>query len=108
MGDRPRGQRKVRVGRVVSDKMDKTVVVEVERLTEHPLYGRRIKRTKRYKAHDERNECRVGDLVRIMETRPLSKTKRWRVVEILQRGDARRLAGDEEELPADAPEVTAP
>lgn len=80
-----RGRRKVRVGRVVSDKMDKTVVVAVERLVPHPVYGKRIKRTTRLKAHDEGNACRVGDLVRIVETRPLSKEKCWRVVEILER-----------------------
>ena len=80
-----RGHRKTRVGIVVSDKMDKTVVVAVERLVKHPLYKKYIKRTKKFKAHDERNECRIGDTVRIMETRPLSKTKRWRVVEILER-----------------------
>ena len=80
-----RGKRKVRVGTVVSDKMDKTVVVAVERLMAHPLYGRRIKRTKKYKAHDETNQCREGDVVRIMETRPLSKEKRWKVIEIIER-----------------------
>lgn len=80
-----RGQRKTRRGVVVSDKMDKTVVVEVVRRTLHPLYGRVIKRTKKYKAHDENNECRVGDTVLLAETRPLSKTKRWRVVKILER-----------------------
>jgi len=80
-----RGQRKTRVGVVVSDKNDKTVVVKVETLVEHPLYKKRIKRTKKFHAHDENNECRVGDRVRIMETRPLSKLKRWRVVEILER-----------------------
>jgi len=77
--------RKVQVGRVVSDKMDKTVVVAVETLVRHPLYGKTIKRTKKFKAHDEENNCRVGDKVRVMETRPLSKEKRWRVVEILER-----------------------
>lgn len=81
-----RGRRKVRTGRVVSDKMDKTVVVRVERLTVHPTYGRRIRRSKRVKAHDEENACRTGDLVRLMETRPTSRDKRWRVVEILERG----------------------
>lgn len=101
MSQQQRGHRKVRIGRVVSDKMDKTVVVEVERLTPHPLYGRRVKRTKRFKAHDERNECRVGDLVRIMETRPLSKEKRWRVVEILERSEARRLQGELEAAETD-------
>ncbi|MBE3576781.1 MAG: 30S ribosomal protein S17 [Limnochordales bacterium] len=81
-----RGRRKVRVGVVVSDKMDKTVVVEVERLVAHPRYHKVIRRTKRLKAHDEKNECRVGDRVLLMETRPLSKEKRWRVVQILERG----------------------
>ncbi|MBE3585279.1 MULTISPECIES: 30S ribosomal protein S17 [Desulfofundulus] len=82
-----RKQRKVRTGRVVSDKMDKTVVVAVETLVRHPLYQRTIRRTKKFKAHDEENACRVGDKVRIMETRPLSKEKRWRVVEILERAE---------------------
>lgn len=80
-----RGTRKTRVGRVVSDKMDKTVVVEVETVKRHPLLGKTIRRTKRFKAHDENNEYRVGDKVLIMETRPLSKEKRWRVVELLER-----------------------
>jgi small subunit ribosomal protein S17 len=80
-----RGIRKTMVGRVVSDKMDKTVTVAIERISAHPLYGRRIRRTKKIKAHDEANEARTGDLVRVMETRPLSKEKRWRVVEILER-----------------------
>lgn len=80
-----RGDRKVRVGVVVSDKMDKTVVFEVERKTRHPKYQRVIKRTSRFKAHDENNECRIGDKIKVMETRPLSKDKRWRVIEILER-----------------------
>ena len=80
-----RGQRKVREGIVVSDKMDKTVVVEVVRTVTHPLLKKTLRRTKRFKAHDEHNECRVGDRVLIMETRPLSKEKRWRVVRILER-----------------------
>lgn len=80
-----RNDRKVRVGVVVSDKMDKTIVLEVERKTQHPQYKRVIKRTTRFKAHDENNECRVGDKVKVMETRPLSKDKRWRVVEIIER-----------------------
>lgn len=80
-----RNLRKIRVGRVVSDKMDKTVVVAVETLVRHPLYQRTVRRTRKFKAHDEQNACRVGDRVRIMETRPLSKDKRWRVVEILKR-----------------------
>ena len=77
--------RKVRVGKVVSDKMDKTVVVTVEDRVAHPIYKKIIKRTYRLKAHDERNECGVGDTVRVMETRPLSKDKRWRVVEIVEK-----------------------
>jgi small subunit ribosomal protein S17 len=77
--------RKTRVGQVVSDKMDKTVVVAVERLVKHPLYGRIVKQTSRLKAHDEQNECRVGDKVKVMESRPLSKDKRWRVVTIIDR-----------------------
>lgn len=80
-----RNLRKTRVGRVVSDKMDKTVVVAVETLVRHPLYQRTIRRTRKFKAHDEQNACRTGDRVRIMETRPLSKEKRWRVVEIIER-----------------------
>ena len=77
--------RKVRVGMVVSDKMDKTVVVAIEDNVKHPVYGKIIKRTLKVHAHDEKNECGVGDKVRIMETRPLSKTKRWRVVEIIEK-----------------------
>jgi len=78
-----RNSRKVRVGVVASTKMDKTVLVRVERRFKHPIYGKEIRRSTKYKAHDERNECKVGDTVRIMETRPLSKEKRWRVVEII-------------------------
>jgi small subunit ribosomal protein S17 len=80
-----RGRRKVRVGVVVSDKMDKTVVVAVTRSFRHPLYGKTIRRTKKYMAHDEENACRVGDRVEIVETRPLSRRKRWRVRAILER-----------------------
>jgi small subunit ribosomal protein S17 len=80
-----RGRRKTRIGTVVSEKMDKTVVVAVERRYAHPLYGKQVTRTKKYHAHDENNEFHVGDTVRIMETRPLSKTKRWRVVEAVER-----------------------
>ena len=80
-----RGRRKTRVGVVVSDKMDKTVVVRVERRYAHPLYGKQVTRTKKYHAHDENNEYRIGDTVRIMETRPLSKLKRWRLLEVLER-----------------------
>ncbi len=79
-----RGNRKVRIGKVVSDKMDKTIVVATEKLVAHPLYNKQIKMTKKYKAHDENNQCKVGDTVKIMETRPLSKDKRWRLVEILE------------------------
>ncbi|HIV59405.1 MAG TPA: 30S ribosomal protein S17 [Candidatus Stackebrandtia faecavium] len=77
--------RKVREGLVVSDKMDKTAVVEVEDRVKHPLYGKVMRRTKKYKVHDESNDCGVGDRVQIMETRPLSATKRWRIVEILEK-----------------------
>ena len=80
-----RGARKTRVGTVVSDKMQKTVVVAIERRFPHPLYGKMVTRTKRLKAHDEENAAKVGDRVRVMETRPLSKQKRWRVVEIVER-----------------------
>jgi small subunit ribosomal protein S17 len=80
-----RGNRKVRIGKVVSDKMDKTIVVATEKLVSHPLYKKRIKMTKKYKAHDEENQCQIGDTVKIMETRPLSKEKCWRLVEILEK-----------------------
>lgn len=80
-----RGRRKSRIGVVVSDKGDKTVVVQVERRFAHPLYGKGVARTKRYHAHDEENEYQVGDTVRITETRPISKLKRWRVVRLLDR-----------------------
>jgi small subunit ribosomal protein S17 len=80
-----RTSRKTRVGKVVSDKMEKTVVVSIERRVEHPVYGKMVRRTKKLKAHDEQNEAKTGDTVRIMETRPLSKDKRWRVVEIIER-----------------------
>ena len=80
-----RTARKTRVGMVVSDKMMKTVVVSIERRVQHPVYGKLVRRTKKLKAHDEQNEAKTGDTVRIMETRPLSKDKRWRVVEIIER-----------------------
>ena len=83
--ERARGERKVRTGMVVSDKMDKTVVVAVEDVRQHPLYGKRVRRTTRLKAHDEQNSAGIGDTVRLAETRPLSAGKRWRVVEILQK-----------------------
>lgn len=82
-----RNERKVREGVVVSDKMDKTVVVLEEKMVLHPLYKKRVKRSKKYKAHDENNACKVGDKVRIMETRPLSKDKNWRVVEIIEKAE---------------------
>ena len=80
-----RAARKSRVGVVVSDKGDKTIIVKVERRIAHPLYGKRVKRSTKYHAHDENNEHRIGDTVRITETRPLSKLKRWRVVELIER-----------------------
>ncbi|MCT4594500.1 MAG: 30S ribosomal protein S17 [Anaeromicrobium sp.] len=80
-----RNRRKTRVGRVVSDKMEKTITVAVEDFVRHPIYGKAVKRTKKFKAHDENNQCNIGDRVRIMETRPLSKDKRWRLVEIMER-----------------------
>lgn len=80
-----RANRKVRIGTVVSDKMDKTIVVKVEDFIRHPLYGKRVKRTTKFKAHDELNTCGIGDKVRIMETRPLSRDKRWRLIEIIEK-----------------------
>lgn len=85
MAQQTRGRRKVREGIVVSDRMDKTVVVAVERVGPHPLYRRVVKRTSKLMAHDEQNQCRVGDRVRVMETRPLSRRKRWRVTEVVER-----------------------
>lgn len=85
MTENERGRRKSRIGTVVSDKMDKTVVVNVERRYAHPLYGKQVTRSKKYHAHDENNEYRQGDIVRIVETRPLSRLKRWRVVEAIER-----------------------
>lgn len=85
--ENPRGRRKERVGLVVSDKMDKTITVAVYGFKVHPLYKKRIKHTRKFKAHDEKNECNIGDTVRISETRPLSKTKRWRLVEIVKRAE---------------------
>lgn len=80
-----RNLRKTRVGKVISDKMDKTIVVAVENHVKHPLYGKIVKRTYKLKAHDENNECGIGDTVRVMETRPLSKDKRWRLVSIIEK-----------------------
>ncbi len=80
-----RGLRKTRVGKVVSDKMDKTIVVEIQERVRHPLYGKIMNQTSKLKAHDENNECGIGDTVRVMETRPLSKSKNWRLVEIIEK-----------------------
>ena len=80
-----RGYRKTRIGEVVSDKMDKTIVVAIKTKVRHPLYGKMVNRTRKFKAHDENNECGIGDTVKIMETRPLSKDKRWRLVEIVEK-----------------------
>src|SRR5947207_3233746 len=101
-GARPQraAQHKDKVGRVVSDKMDKTIVVSVERLSRHPLYKRVIRLTTKFKAHDERNEARIGDTVRIVESRPLSATKRWRMVEIVARageGAGEPIVAEEEQ-----------
>jgi small subunit ribosomal protein S17 len=80
-----RNLRKTRIGLVTSNRMEKTVTVSVERRVKHPIYGKFVKKTTKFHAHDDKNECTVGDLVRIMETRPLSKTKRWRLVEVLEK-----------------------
>ena len=85
MTENTRAFRKTRIGQVVSDKMDKTIVVAIEDSVQHKLYKKIVKRTYKLKAHDENNECGVGDIVRVMETRPLSKDKRWRVVEIVEK-----------------------
>ncbi len=89
------GKRKMKFGRVVSDKMEKTVVVVVSSPKRHPRYKKTVKKIVRYKAHDESNECRMGDTVRIVETRPLSRQKRWRVAEILTRGEVVEIKPDE-------------
>ncbi len=85
MSENTRAFRKTRVGQVVSDKMDKTIVVAIENSVQHKLYKKIVKNTYKLKAHDENNECRVGDVVKVMETRPLSKDKRWRLVEIIEK-----------------------
>ena len=85
------GKRRIKIGRVVSDKMDKTVVVSVERLRRHPIYKRVVRLSSKFKAHDEENEARVGDTVRIEESRPLSAEKRWRVIEVVARGSYEEL-----------------
>ena len=89
------GNRKTRIGRVVSNKMDKTVVVAVETPRRHPLYGKTIKRAVKYKAHDEKNQCQIGNKVRIVETRPLSKDKQWRVAEIITKGEVAEIQPQE-------------
>ena len=81
------GQTKTKTGRVVSDKMEKTIVVAVENLVEHPLYKKRVRRTKKFQAHDDREEAHIGDIVRIAETRPISKNKTWRLQEVIRRAD---------------------
>jgi small subunit ribosomal protein S17 len=88
-------QEKLQLGTVVSNKMDKTVVVRIDRHKRHRLYGKTIRVTRRYKAHDENNECRLGDIVKISETRPLSRDKRWRVVEVVVKGDVAEVAPTE-------------
>jgi small subunit ribosomal protein S17 len=106
-------QEKLQIGTVVSNKMDKTVVVRIDRYKRHRLYGKTMKLTQRYKAHDEKNECRLGDIVRISETRPLSREKRWRIVEVITKGDVAEVAPREigasilEETRAAADAVTA-
>lgn len=80
-----RNLRKTRIGKVVSDKMDKTITVAIEDHVKHPLYGKIVKKTVKFKAHDEKNECNIGDTVKIMETRPLSRDKRWRLVQIVEK-----------------------
>jgi small subunit ribosomal protein S17 len=103
-------KRKIRLGQVVSDRMDKTVVVAVQSPKRHPLYQKTIKRVVKYKAHDEKNECRVGDKVKIVETRPLSREKRWRVAEIITRGEVVEISPEEitrEELARVKPEKKA-
>lgn len=80
-----RGNRKTRIGMVVSDRMDKTIVVAIRDKYKHPMYGKTLNRTTRLKAHDEKNECGIGDTVKVMETRPLSKEKRWRLVEVIEK-----------------------
>ena len=82
-----RGKRKVLTGTVVSDKMNKTAVVSIERLVKHDTYGKYVRRRNKFKVHDEKNECKIGDVIRFMETRPLSKDKRWRLVDFVQRAE---------------------
>ena len=103
------GRRRVLEGRVTSDRMDKTIMVEVQRLRRHPRYERVVRRRKRFMAHDEENTCRVGDLVRIEESRPLSRRKRWRLIAVLTRAGARRGAGTPAEAAVeDSPSAAEP
>jgi small subunit ribosomal protein S17 len=88
-------KRKTRFGRVISDKMKKTVIVAVDTPRHHPLYGKTIRRAVKYQAHDEKNECRIGDIVKIVETRPLSKEKRWRVAEIVTKAEVAEIKPEE-------------
>ncbi|MEO6058971.1 MAG: 30S ribosomal protein S17 [Candidatus Limnocylindria bacterium] len=88
------GKRRIKVGRVISDKMDKTVVVSIERLRRHPVYKRVVRLSSKFKAHDEENTAHVGDTVRIEESRPISRDKRWRVVEVVARGSGEEMVGD--------------
>jgi small subunit ribosomal protein S17 len=108
-------RRKSRTGRVVTDKMDKTVIIAVDRRVRHRLYGKVLKRVSKLVAHDEANECHIGDIVRVVETRPLSKTKRWRIVEVIRRAetlevqvDAAAVADQPEEVASPEPAVAAP
>lgn len=87
MAEQGQGRRQVKTGQVVSDKMDKTIVVSVEYLRKHPIYHKTVRRSSRFHAHDEANEAKVGDMVRIIETRPLSKLKRWRLLNVVQKGE---------------------
>lgn len=103
-----KGRRRVLEGRVTSDRMDKTIMVEVQRLRRHPRYERVVRRRKRFMAHDEENTCRVGDLVRIEESRPLSRRKRWRLIAVLTRAGERRGAGTPAAAAVEAPSATEP
>src|SRR5438094_9929964 len=105
MGERTPGRRKTMIGVVVSNKMDKTAVVAVERRMQHPLYKKIIRRTKHYKAHDPENNASLGDIVRIMETRPISKEKRWRIADTLVKGNVAEIAPREIGVPE---EILAP
>ena len=103
-----KGRRRVLEGRVTSDRMDKTIMVEVQRLRRHPRYERVVRRRKRFMAHDEENTCCVGDLVRIEESRPLSRRKRWRLIAVLTRAGERRGAGTPAAAAVEAPSTTEP